>query len=129
MFVDGIFWTNFTLECVPKMKIEDSIALGLYGGLFVIFFLIMIYWSVRTSSKKKRKAKRASFEAVAMNKMNTDKFFQADSTYYSYTTRKPFYMRLFSRKGVWSPLLRDMPQVGSDIFAHARYTCHAECFI
>lgn len=103
MFVDGIFWTNFTLECVPKMKIEDSIALGLYGGLFVIFFLIMIYWSVRTSSKKKRKAKRASFEAVAMNKINTDKFFQADSTYYSYTTRKPFYMRLFSRKGVWSP--------------------------
>jgi len=95
---EGVFWTNFTLECVLQMKIEDWIALG----LFVFFFLIMIYWYERTSSKK-RKAKCASFDAVAMNKTNTDKLFQADSTYYSYTTHKPFYMRLFSPQGVWSP--------------------------
>ncbi|MCX7109845.1 MAG: tetratricopeptide repeat protein [Proteobacteria bacterium] len=67
------------------MKIEDSIAFG----LFVIFFLIVIYWEVRTSSKMLRKAKFSSFEA--------------DSTYYSYTTRKPFYMRLFSSGGIRSP--------------------------
>lgn len=95
----GIFWTNFTLECVPQMKIEDLIALGLF------FFIvgIVFYWSVCASSKKKRKAERASFEALAMNKMNTDKFFQVDSTYYSYSEPKPFYKRLFGLKNVWSP--------------------------
>jgi len=61
----------------------------------------MIYWSARNSSKNKRKAERTSFQALAMNKWKNYKFFQVDSTYYSYN--KPFFKRLLGLKGVWSP--------------------------
>ena len=80
------------------MKIEDSIALGLF-----VIVIIMMYLSLRASSKNKKKANLVSFEAGSINKINNDKFFQVDSTYYSYTKTHFFYTLLLRQKGFLNP--------------------------
>lgn len=50
------------------MKLEDSIALG----LLIFIFGAVIYWSVSTSSKNKRKTKHASFENPVISVVSED---------------------------------------------------------
>lgn len=80
------------------MKIEDSIALGLF-----VIVIIMMLLSLRASPKNKKKAKLVPFEAGSIDKINNDKFFQVDSTYYSYTKTCFFYTFLFKQKNFLNP--------------------------